>query len=512
MGARQPQTATAQATEKARRRGMGIAPVVCAVALLVALLVVYAAISARAPIATPARGVANQRAAALPALPPLGALVYTQQPCVPVYTAPDAASPMITQLLGGTDVTLLGTAGQWTRVRIWSQTTGYAPTSALGAAEPAVAAEGNCTFPGVADPTPDVLPASSGPFTLAAQVHTLHPSTLYAWPDFSAPPLSGVAQGVTVSVSHWASDAAGSPWYYVRAGANAAGWLWSGDARVNAPDPAQTTVNGRPIWSPVAGKGMWFTNYLTRHADLTRLVADAKAAGVTHIYAEVAITQWGFYAPVSLDRLLQVAHAQGIAVIAWVYPTLSNVAADVRMTLQVAHYRTPTGDHADGIATDVEETIDAQSVYSYGQLLRAALGPNTLLVDAALHPLAHPEYPYAAVAASWNVLAPMNYWHSKRAHAYTVADVQNFVTTSVNDIRAAMRAGGVARPIPIEELGQTYDMFSQDSAGVTNSPTGAEISADLHTAKALGCIGASYFEWQTATQAQWGAFSSYQWP
>jgi hypothetical protein len=181
------------------------------------------------------------------------------------------------------------------------------------------------------------------------------------------------------------------------------------------------------------------------------------------------------------------------------------------MTQQVADYRTPSGEHADGIATDVEEVTDSASVYSYGQLIRGLLGADTLLVDAAMHPFTHADYPYAAVAASWNVLAPMDYWHSRRSHVYTAQDVAAFVTTSVVTIRAAMQSAGVAHPIPIEELGQMYDMYSEDGADVGHNPTGAEISADLNTAKSLGCIGASYFEWQTATQSQWAALSAFQW-
>jgi hypothetical protein len=181
------------------------------------------------------------------------------------------------------------------------------------------------------------------------------------------------------------------------------------------------------------------------------------------------------------------------------------------MTMQVANYRTPSGDHADGIATDVEEVIDSASVYTYGQLLRGLLGSDTLLVDCALHPFTHAGYPYAAVAASWNVLAPMDYWHSRSSRTYTAQDVASFVTTSVVTIRAAMQAAGVAHPIPIEELGQMYDMYSDDGAGVGHNPTGAEITADLAVAKSLGCIGASYFEWQTATQSQWAALAAFEW-
>ena len=501
---------TARKRARTRRTSVWVASL-CIV--IVAIVTVYGALRAAghspAPTGSALPGASTPTAAGQSAAP--GALLFTQAACAPVYAAPSVTAPLIAQLLGGADVTLIDTAtAGWTHVRIWSHTNGYLVSSALKATPPAVASEGDCTFPGVADPQPDALPADNGPFPLNAQGRTTAPTALYAWPAASAPPVASTPMGAALRIDQWASDSDGQPWYHVQAAA-AAGWLWSGAARLDTPDPATHLVGGKPVWGAVAGKGMWFTNYQTRHADLTRLVADAKAAGITHIYAEVAISRWGFYAPLSLDRLLPAAHAQGIAVIAWVYPTLTNVAADVRMTQQVAIYHTPGGDHADGVATDVEEVIDSASVYTYGQVIRGLLGPDTLLVDCALHPFTHANYPYAAVAVSWNVLAPMDYWHSRRSHVYSAQDVTAFVQTSVVTIRAAMQSAGVANPIPIEELGQTYDMYSQDGAGVGRNPTGAEITADLSAAKSLGCIGASYFEWQTATQSQWDALSAFQW-
>jgi hypothetical protein len=438
-------------------------------------------------------------------------LMYIQASCAPVSTSPSASAPLITQLLGGTDVSLVGTSAGWSHIRFWSGLDGYIPAARLGPRPPARAEQGDCTLPGVADAKVDILPSDPGPFALTASGATTDPATLYAWPAVSAQPLAGLAAGAAVTISQWASDPGGRPWYHATTAAGD-GWLWAGDVRLAEPDPGTYVVNGKPVWAPVAGKGMWFTNYFTRHADVTQLVAAAKGAGLTHLYAEVAITRFGFYAPISLDRLLPAAHAQGIAVIAWVYPTLDNVAEDIRMTMRVARYTAPSGDQPDGLATDIEVVMDSGSVYTYGQVLRGLLGPDELMVNSAMHPLTHPEYPYAAIAASWNVMAPMDYWHSRRSHTYTAADVARFETVSVVTIRAAMLAAGVSSLIPIEELGQMYDMYSGDGAGTGHNPTGAEITADLQTARALGCIGASYFEWQTATQEQWQALRAFVWP
>ena len=80
--------------------------------------------------------------------------------------------------------------------------------------------------------------------------------------------------------------------------------------------------------------------------------------------------------PEIADRLLPVAHEAGIPVIAWIYTNLDNVTDDMRMTQENwANYRTPTGDHADGLLMDVEEVTDTASVYTYGQVDARAARP-----------------------------------------------------------------------------------------------------------------------------------------
>lgn len=480
--------------------------------LLVAALCVVTTLSGLltllSPTAAPVQGVAAR------GLDAPAKLLYTRAPCTPVYLYANVHSTLITQLLGGTDVTALeqtrANGATWQHVRIWSGVDGYISADALVGQHPVDASEGDCTFPGVPDPAVNILPASHGPFALSVKAIVIAPATLFRQPDDTGLPLAGLPVGWALNVTNWASDAAGRPWYQVQSAAGD-GWVWSGNVRVTMPNPAKQIVRGHPIWQPVAGKGMWFTNYLSRHSDPGMLMSAAKRAGITHVYAEVAITQYGFYARNSLDRLIPAAHANGITVISWVYPTLNNIAADARMTKQVADYVTPSGDHADGIAADVEEMDDSASVYTYGQLIRALLGQDMLLVAAVYHPYAQAFYPYAAIAASWNVIAPMDYWHSRTRHNYSSDDVARFVGGSLMTIRAAMAALGTDATLPIEELGQTYDMYSADFTGAADAPTAAEMTADIRTAHDFGCIGVSFFEWQTATQGEWTAVTNFHW-
>jgi hypothetical protein len=249
------------------------------------------------------------------------------------------------------------------------------------------------------------------------------------------------------------------------------------------------------------------------------IIQAAKKAGLTHLYAEVAISLAknqggdglapGFYGAGTLDRLLPAAHAAGIKVIGTIAVALDHVAADARLSAEVAQYRTPRGDRVDGIASDIETNAEEQEVYEYGQLMRAILGSDVLMVANVLHPASSPYYPYEAIAASWNVVSPMDYWHSKPG-SYTPAETTAFVSTSLTMLRAA-----VGPKMPIEELGQMYDIYKdgngEDGTGGMNSPTATEVATDLRVARQLGCIGVTYFQWQDATQAEWQVLVSTTW-
>jgi hypothetical protein len=444
-----------------------------------------------------------------------GPYLYAQKPCTNVYAQPSTSSTLLTQLLAGTE--LAGTDKQtaggktWQHVQFWGGLDGYIDAGSLGADYAKNPQSVDCTYPGIPEAIGTPIVTNHGPWILSATGKVATRATVFALPDDKSMPLAALPVGLPLTMTAWASDASGRPWYQVATAETKGqqGWIWSGSVQLDTPDPATHKVNGKPIWAPIAGKGMYFTNFLPRHSDTNAVVQAAKKDGITHIYAEVAITRYGVYGQKSLDRLLPVAHAAGIPVIAWIYTNLNNVTDDIRMTQQVWAYRTPTGDHADGLLMDVEEVTDTASVYTFGQVTRALLGPDVLFVASVFHPFARPGYPYGAIAASWNVIAPMNYWHSRQSKSYSADDVKNFVSTSIQTIRAAMAASGNT-PLPVEETGQTYDMFSGSGAG-SHEPTATEIKADMQTAKDLGCTGVAWFEWQTTTQSEWSAISDFTW-
>jgi hypothetical protein len=432
-----------------------------------------------------------------------------------VYAAPSLAVRPLAQLMGGNQAALLGTStapdgAAWSHILIWSGVEAFAPPGAVATGFPADVGEGDCTFPNLPDTPAGSQQAGSGPWPLTASGVVMAPTTLTSAPGNAAFPVASAEVGRPVHLDAWTAGPSGMPWYRVVL-PDGTGWLPVTAVRLDQPDPASHLIGSVPIGMVAAGKGMsLFKNYLVHHADVAALVQAAKLAGLTHLYTEVAISTGGlgFFGRESLDRLLPVAHANGIKVIAAVYPALADVSSDARMTAEVAAYHTPTHDSVDGVATDVEENTAASAVYAYGQTVRALIGPDVPLVAIVLHPLSHAGYPYAAIATSWNVIAPMNYWYSDVSRPYSVADTARFVTTSIVTIRAA-----VGPAMPIEELGQTYveDHRYGDGVAPANAPTAEETIADLQIARQLGCIGISYYAWQTATQAEWQAITATAW-
>ena len=447
------------------------------------------------------------------AQPAASSALYAQKPCTPVYASADTHSTLLTQLLPGSEVIGIGQTSvgsqRWAHVTFWSGIEGYIPADQVAATFPAGVGDNGCSYPGLPAAESNPLTTEHGPFPLSGRAVVTMPTTLYSRPTSRSMPISNLGDGTVITFTQWASDASGAPWYRVTIAAGT-GWVWGGAIRMDMPNPATQTLNGKPIWAPMAGKGMYGTNYLVHHSDVNALVQAAKKAGVTHLYPEVAITQYGFYGQDSLNRLLPVAHKAGLTVIAWIYTNLDDIGKDARMTEMVANYRAPSGDRPDGMLMDIEEITDSASVYMYGQLARAMLGPDELFVASVFHPFARPGYPYAAIAASFNAIAPMDYWHSRRNRTYSDEAVERFVSVSIQTIRAAMALeGGV--PLPVEETGQTYDMYTAASTGAGDAPTAAEVTADMRTAQTIGCIGVGLYEWQTATQSEWSAISDYKW-
>ncbi len=462
------------------------------VALIVALLLVLLSVTA---------------AHAVPLATKLPSVVYTQLPCEPLQATPSATGTELASAIPGTGLRVTGLSGdgQWYHalflgaMPVWVLAADVAPTYQTNYSE-----DNSCPFDNIPLIAAHPVGHVSGPYALHVAGTVTQYTALRVAPGAAAQATATLLPGERAFLTAWAADANGDVWYLAHVGGTL-GWVWAYAILCDGPDPATAAVNGVPVWTAASGKGLWFTDYLTRHTDIHALVAAAKALGVTHIYPRVAETSYGFFDQYSLDHLLPVAHAAGIKVIAWVYPYLRDVAADLIMTQQVVNYRTPGGDRADGIIADVEERTDAPAVFAYGQVLRQMVGPDYPLIISTYSPHGRPSYPFPEAAASFNVISPQDYWHYQQG-SMDAAAPRALLTLSVMSIRAEL--GGKA--FPIEEDGQMYDQFTYGEPG-GNEPSAAEITSDMQTAKALGCIGISFFDWRTASPDELAAYQAFAW-
>ncbi|MDQ3943959.1 MAG: hypothetical protein M3357_02145, partial [Actinomycetota bacterium] len=185
-------------------------------------------------------------------------------------------------------------------------------------------------------------------------------------------------------------------------------------AAVTIPPPPPPRAPALP-----RGKGMWLHRLeWAAGGDPAALVAHAKAVGLTHLYVRTGTLKEGFMAGPFLDRLLPVAHANGIRVYGWDFPYMSHPGSDVNRALAAITYRTPDGHRIDGFAPDIETKFEGvnenvEHVTAYVTWLRQNVGDDYPLIAVVPNPTpgrVARGYPYAQIVAPFDAVAPMVYW------------------------------------------------------------------------------------------------------
>jgi hypothetical protein len=409
---------------------------------------------------------------------------------VALMAQPSTSAHVITKLVQQSQVEAVKTRGAWMQVQIWSSVRGWVPVRDVVFRKPWA------TVSTYHAPVVQNRVTASPPLPITAGGRVTSPTTVYGAPGGTK---TSTLPAGSVRVSGWRQDGRGEVWYRVPHG-----WAHSASIRFVTPDPARQTLSGTPLWQKVAGKGMWLTLGPVADSDPDALVDAAKAAGFTHLYIESAISPLGFHGRESVGPLIDAAHTRHLTVLAWVYPYLYDIASDVQLTRTVAAYRTPSGNRFDGIAADLERNMTGPSIRAYSQLVRAYLGNSYLLVGVTYPPQSLPTYPFLDVARSFNVIAPMDYWHQTKTryglnygHArYSEAYTRQYVQESIATIRKAWRDARIA------PIGQVFDNYGHEGMG-PYAPSSGEVQGFLEGAKTSHAIGVSFFQWMTATDAEW---------
>jgi hypothetical protein len=247
----------------------------------------------------------------------------------------------------------------------------------------------------------------------------------------------------------------------------------------------------------VTGKGMWLTTWPDTRVNVASVVSRATAAGLHQIWVRTGGTFEGWYGANLLTRLLPVAHAAGLKVIAWDFPTLGDPLRDVRRADHVLLGRF-AGQRVDGFSPDIETIYEgtfnsARRVRIYLSRVRHDAGSLPVIATVLRPtPAMLASYPYRAEAPYVDVFAPMVYWSCTEPGAATLDAIKP-----------------LAKLRPVHVIGQSFDMGSM--GGRHGMPTGREIWRFLDVAKRNGAVGASLYLYEQTRAPQWRALTRYPW-
>lgn len=242
----------------------------------------------------------------------------------------------------------------------------------------------------------------------------------------------------------------------------------------------------------VTGKGIWLTIWPRDHPDDLSLVQVAKRYGLHTLWVRTGSTADGFYGGSLLRQLVPLAHAAGVSVIAWDFPTLSDPAADaLRAKLALAA-------GADGFSPDIEAPaegtyLSVRRVRYYLSLVRAYAGDRPVIATVpAPDGYWLGRYPYGAEAPFVDAFAPMVYW-------------------ACNEPGQAVRqaVSYLSRFRPVVPVGQDYNMGPE--GGPPGLPTPLEIWRFVYMARHTGAIGATLYDYESGGRAQLAALAAYPW-
>jgi hypothetical protein len=271
-----------------------------------------------------------------------------------------------------------------------------------------------------------------------------------------------------------------------------------------------TLVTNLPAISPpspwtsrlgaITGKGMWVWEWNnTDQGNAGQVVSQALAKGLHQLWVRVGDSKDGFYGQTELDALVPVAHARGLAVIAWGFPYLWDPSGDAHWTAQILNWRGPGGQQVDGFSADIEKPtegvqLSAQRAAVYLEQVRKSAGDR--LIVATVYPPSDANwnggYPYKAMAPYVDAFAPMVYWECADPGAEAALDVAR-----------------LAKLRPVHIIGQAFNFASV--GGRTASPSAAEISEFMTAGRRAGALGASFWVWQEATAQEWAALTNFRW-
>jgi hypothetical protein len=229
-------------------------------------------------------------------------------------------------------------------------------------------------------------------------------------------------------------------------------------------------------------------------------VAAMARNGVRTLFFETSNYQMrqGIVRPDRVDRFIEAAHANGLQIVAWYLPSLTDIDRDLRRSLAALNYTTPVGEQFDSFALDIEATLVRspskrnERLLSLTRQLRAAVPQELALgaivpspVGMRLRPSYWPRFPFAQLALSFDVFLPMGYFtyrphYAGGSSAYTLSNIR------------LLRAGTGDPALPVHAIG-----------GIADAVTPNQLRGFLGAARTGAAIGSSLYDFALTTSRQW---------
>ena len=182
-------------------------------------------------------------------------------------------------------------------------------------------------------------------------------------------------------------------------------------------------------------------------------------------------------------------------------PSLTAPARDLRRSLAAVRFATSKGERFDSFALDVESTLvrsiplrNARAAQLAAQVRRAVPAGYPLgaivIAPVGASPTYWPRFPFRGLARSVDVLLPMAYFTYRTRGA---AGVRAYTAANLRFVRA--QAGQPTFPVHV-------------IGGVTPRASAAEVRAFVAAAAGCGASGASLWELEGTTAAEWAELAA----
>ncbi len=263
------------------------------------------------------------------------------------------------------------------------------------------------------------------------------------------------------------------------------------------PAPVPRIASGLGAFSAL---GSWIDvfDYDDGEHPLAPLVRSMANRGVHTLYLETSrfTAPDDIQFPKALGAGLDEAKAHGLRVIAWYPPGFADVAHDVRRSLAAVNFRSPAGNRFDAFGADIEYTQAVpdhakrnERAIEYSSRLRAAVGNSFPMAAIVIPPTSleantqrWPNFPWSALAKSYQLFMPMNYWTAYGKDAKTAADL-----TRRNVEQTRMLTGK-----PVHIIG-----------GLGENADASQVAAYVEAAIESGSLGGGLYDFTTTRPDAW---------